>query len=64
MSNEDFLNFKPMVKNADLNWKKSTNNEIIKWNNIREISTYFEMPFTLKIKYEYSNTDFVILDMI
>jgi len=37
MPNEDFLNFKPMVENADLNWKKSTNNEIIKWNNIREI---------------------------
>lgn len=64
MSNEDFLNFKPMVENADLNWKKSTNNEIVKWNNIREISTSFEMPFTLKIKYDYSNTDYVIMDMI
>lgn len=51
MSNEDIFNFKPMVETKDLKWKKSTDNDIIKWNKIKEISTSFERPFTIHFKY-------------
>jgi len=30
MSNEDFLNFKPMVENADLNWKNQLSTKSLK----------------------------------
>lgn len=64
LSNEDFLNFKPLVENKELNWKTSTTKEIIKWNNIKEIMVSYKSPFILKIKYEYCATDFITIDIL
>lgn len=65
LSNEDFLNFKPLVENKELNWKTSTTTkEIITWNNIKEIMVSYKSPFILKIKYEYCATDFITIDII
>jgi len=64
LSNEDFLNFKPLVENKELNWKLSTEKEITKWNNIKEIMVSHKSPFILNIKYDYNDTDFVTVDLI
>lgn len=64
MSNEDFLNFKPLVENKELNWKNSTTKEIIKWNNIKEIMVSYKTPFILKIKYDYNAMHFFTVDII
>jgi len=48
MCNQDFLDFKPLVDNPGLNWKMSTDNNIIKWNNVKVVSTSFEKPFIHK----------------
>jgi len=50
LSNEDFLNFKPLVENKELNWKLSTEKEIIKWNNIKEIMVSYKSPFISNIQ--------------
>ncbi|KAF0753072.1 Uncharacterized protein FWK35_00014280 [Aphis craccivora] len=33
---DNFLDFKPLVDNPGLNWKMSTDNDIIKWNNVKK----------------------------
>lgn len=65
MCNQDFLDFKPLVENPGLNWKTSTDNNIIKWNNVKVISTSFEKPFILNINYRLdADSNFITLNII
>lgn len=57
MSNTDFINFKPLVENSQFNWSIFNNKSKMNWNNIKEVSTSFETPFELDIKY---NLDSVV----
>lgn len=38
MSKNEFLDFKCLVVNEQFNWKTSTNRDVIKWNQVRDIS--------------------------
>jgi len=51
LSYEDFLDFKLLVENSELNWKTSTDKQIIKWNSVKQITASYETLFTLNIKY-------------
>lgn len=52
VSNEEFLDFKPLVDDKQSNWKTATDGSIIKWTNIRELNANFKNPFQLEIKYD------------
>jgi len=47
VSNEIFLDFKPLVDDKLCNWKTGRDGSNIKWNTIREIAATFEKPFEL-----------------
>lgn len=65
MCNQDFLDFKPLVDNPGLNWKMSTDNDIIKWNNVKVVSASFEKPFILNINYSLdADSNFISLNII
>lgn len=40
LSYEDFLDFKPLVENSQL----STDNKVIEWNSVKEITTSYKTP--------------------
>lgn len=63
ISNEDFLDFKPLVDDKLSNWKTGRDGSNIKWNTIREIVVTFEKPFELYIKYDSSASDFVEINI-
>lgn len=65
MSNQDFLDFKPLVENSGLNWKTSTNNENIKWNDVKVVTTSFETPFILNIYYSLNtNSNCITINIL
>lgn len=64
MSNNEFLDFKCLVENEQFNWKISTNRDLIKWNDVKEISILHERPFLIEIKYDLSTMDFITLDIL
>lgn len=47
VSNEEFLDFKPLVDDKHCNWKTASNDSVIRWTNIKEITANFENPFQL-----------------
>lgn len=60
VSNEDFLDFKPLVDEKLCNWKIGRDGSNIKWNTIGEIA----VTFKLYIKYDLSALDFVEINII
>jgi len=63
LSNEDFLDFKPLVDDKLCNWTTAHDGTKIKWNTIREITVTFEKPFEICLKYDLSASDFVEIDI-
>lgn len=64
MSNDEFLDFKGLVDSEELNWKISTNRNVIKWNHVKEVSILHERPYLIEIKYSLDALDFVTLDIL
>lgn len=54
---EEFLNFKPLVENDNMNWKIQTNKDKVLWSQIKELSTSYRNPFQFEIKYKLNCTD-------
>lgn len=63
VSNEEFLNFKPLVDEKQFNWKTADDSTKIKWNSIKEITVSYKDPYQLFIKYDLSAADFIKIDI-
>jgi len=63
VSNDEFLDFKPLVNDKKYNWKTSFDGSKILWNGIKEISVTFENPFEINIKYNLSASDFIKINI-
>ncbi|KAF0699609.1 Uncharacterized protein FWK35_00038188 [Aphis craccivora] len=63
VSNEEFLDFKPLVNEKQFNWKTADDGTKIKWNSIREITVDYKNPFQLFIKYDLNAADFIKIDI-
>lgn len=64
ISNTDFLNFKPLVEDSQLNWSTADDKSKIKSNNIKKVSSSSETPFKLSIKYDLKSVDYITLSLI
>lgn len=63
VSNEEFLDFKPLVDDKQCNWNTASDGSIIRWTNIRELSANFENPFQLELKYDLSALEMIKINI-
>lgn len=61
MSQEDFFNFKELIKN--LNFTTDETNEKVKWTHIREIVVEHEEPDVIQFKYDFAEDHYKKLDL-
>lgn len=61
IANEEFVDFKPIVKDKPYYFKSVVDGSLLKNNQIKELMVTFEKPFILIIKYDLLPNDFMII---